>query len=78
MEVFCAGRSMTTCTHPEDHRFAWTVYDPAQEGEYVCMGCTSCGQVLVGAVDIQGKPVGPQHRLSPKKKKSRKKEKAIP
>jgi hypothetical protein len=67
---------MTACTHPEERRFAWTVYDPAAEGDYLCMGCTACGQILMGAVDEAGTPVGAQHRLSPKKKKSKKRRKA--
>lgn len=65
---------MTTCTHPR--QFAWVVYDPVQEGDYMCIGCCVCGKPLVGAVDRQGNPVGPQHRLSPKKKKKRKKKAA--
>lgn len=66
------------CTHPEERRFAWTVYDPIQEGDYVCMGCCVCGAVLMGAVDRQGNAVGPQHRLSPKKKKRKSKKEHNP
>jgi hypothetical protein len=64
---------MTTCTHPEDRRFAWTFYDAREQGDYVAMGCCVCGAVLLGAGDAQGNPAGPQHRLSPKKRKPRKK-----
>lgn len=65
-------RTRPTCTHPEDRHYYWTVYDPAQEGNYMCMGCTVCGHVLAGAVKIDGTPVGQQHRLSRRKGKSKK------
>lgn len=65
---------MNSCMHPEERRFAWTYYDPREEGDYLAMVCTVCGEVLCGAGDLQGNPVGPQHRLSPivRKRKSRK------
>lgn len=62
---------MTGCAHTR--QFAWVVYDPIQEGDYVCIGCCVCGAALCGAVVSPGNPVGPQHRLGPKKKKRKKK-----
>ena len=61
---------MTACAHPETSYFAWTVPDPLDDSHIVCMGCVACGQVLSGAVDLQGNPVGPEHRLGSKRKKA--------
>lgn len=68
---------MTACAHPETNRFAWTVPDPKEGADCLCMGCTVCGEVLVGAVDLQGNLVGPQHQLQSERKETKRKGKKV-
>jgi hypothetical protein len=54
---------MTTCPHPPEQHYAWAAYDSTLDDDVLCLGCTACGAILSGAVDIQGEPVGPQRPM---------------
>lgn len=49
----------TPCPHPPDRAYAWWVYDPVEQDDVLCHGCTQCGAILSGGVDDDGQPVGP-------------------
>lgn len=49
---------MDNCKHPPQRLFSWLTYDNT-----LCIGCCDCGEVISGAVDVQGNDIGPQIRL---------------